>query len=392
LEPVSVHVVTERLTQLLERHPPATTPPVPFRGAQYDLGLAWVHFPPGLGGLGLAGGHQRRVDEAVVDAGGELCWPVNPIGYGMAAPTLMTYLGAEADRLLRPLFTGEQMWCQLFSEPGAGSDVAALSTRAVRDGDEWVVNGQKDWTSLAHLSRYGLLLARTDPDLPKHAGMTYFVVDMQSPGVEVRPLRQATGDAEFNEVYFNDVRIPDASRLGPVGAGWKVALTTLVNERVAIGGRSGRRGEGAIASAVQLWRQNGGPAEHRERLLDLWVRAEVLRLTNARAKELAQAGTPGPEGSIGKLAGAELSQHVLELCVDLMGSDGLLYPASSYDPDNRGRHAYTDVRQQFLRSRAMTIEGGTSEVLRNILAERVLGMPGEARVDKDVPWTQVPRS
>jgi alkylation response protein AidB-like acyl-CoA dehydrogenase len=305
----------------------------------------------------------------------------------------MTYLGPDAGRFLRPLFTAEEMWCQLFSEPGAGSDVAALSTRAVRDGSEWVVDGQKVWTSLAHLARWGLLLCRTDPDAPKHAGMTYFIVDMHAPGVDARPLRQATGDAEFNEVYFNEVRIPDSARLGEIGAGWKVAITTLMNERVAIGGQVQPRGAGAIGEAVRIWQDNRDTAQgQRERLLRLWVRAEVLRLTNLRAQQRALKGNPGPEGSIGKLAGAELRQDVYEFCVDAMGSEGMLYPRSSFDGTGTTRNGpERDVRQEFVRARANTIEGGTSEVLRNILGERVLGLPPEPRVDKDVPWRDVPR-
>jgi alkylation response protein AidB-like acyl-CoA dehydrogenase len=386
-------LVAERLSQLLASSPPARTEPSRFRAAQYDSGLAWVSFPEGLGGLGLSGGRQREVDEAVVDAGGELCWVRNPIGYGMAAPTLLTYLGKHAGRFLRPLFTAEEMWCQLFSEPGAGSDVAALSTRAVSDGAEWVVDGQKVWTSLAHLARWGLLLCRTDPDAPKHAGMTYFIVDMQAAGVDVRPLRQATGDAEFNEVYFHEVRIPDTARLGDVGAGWKVAITTLMNERVAIGGQVQPRGAGPISEAVRIWQDNRVPAQgERERLLQLWVRAEVLRLTNLRAQQRALTGNPGPEGSIGKLASAELRQDVYEFCVDAMGSEGLLFPRSSFDGSGTPRNApVRDVRQEFVRARANTIEGGTSEVLRNIIGERVLGLPPEPRVDKDVPWRDVPR-
>jgi len=321
----------------------------------------------------------------------------NAIGYGMAAPTLVT-LGTEEQkqRYLRPLFTCEEIWCQLFSEPGAGSDVASLATRAERDGDEWVVNGQKVWTTLAHTSSFGLLLARTDPEAEKHRGLTYFVVNMHAPGVEVRPLRQMTGEAEFNEVYLTEVRIPDAERLGPVGEGWRGALVTLMNERVSIGGTVTPRGHGPIASAVGLWKKSPEWARtpaRADQLMRLWVEAEALRLNNMRAAAASAAGTPGPEGSTGKLQGAELNKKIYEFCVDLMGAAGTLY--SSYEmrrPDAAGGSDPNDLPRAFLRSRANSIEGGTSEVMRNILAERVLGLPPDVRVDKGLPWSKVPRS
>src|SRR5205823_8192946 len=214
----------------------------------------------------------------------------------------------QKQRWLRPLFTGEEIWCQLFSEPGAGSDVASLSTRAVRDDDEWIVNGQKVWTTLAHLARWGMLVARTDPDQPKHKGLSYFVVDMQAPGVEVRPLRQITGEAEFNEVYFTDVRIPDAERMGDVGDGWRVSLTTLMYERVSISGGAPARGSGTINEAVKVWQASArkDPAI-KDRLMRLWVEAEAVRLTGLRAAAARTAGVPGPEGSTGKLAAAAMN-------------------------------------------------------------------------------------
>src|SRR5262245_57182053 len=210
--------VLDLCDQLLREHPPASTPPVEFLGAQFDLGLAWVNFPEGFGGLGLGPKLQRVIGEKLGAAGAPSAAARNVIGYGMGAPTVVTHGSDEQrKRYLRPLFTGEEIWCQLFSEPGAGSDVASLATRAVRDGDEWIVNGQKVWTTLAHLARWGMLIARTDAEAPKHKGMTYFVVDMHGPGVEVRPLYQITGEAEFNEVYFTDARIPDAERLSEPG-------------------------------------------------------------------------------------------------------------------------------------------------------------------------------
>ena len=280
-------LVEEKLDQLLAGFPPASTPDRDFLGAQFDAGLAFVHFPEGFGGLGLSRKLQPLIAARLRQAGAPNLGQRNAIGYGMAAPTILT-MGSEEQkrRYLRPLFTCEEIWCQLFSEPGAGSDVASLATRAVRDGDEWILNGQKVWTTLAHTSRFGMVLARTDPEAEKHKGLTYFVVDMQAPGVEVRPLRQMTGDAEFNEVYFTDVRIPDSERLSDVGEGWRGAIVTLMNERVSIGGTVPPRGSGPIATAVGIW--NKMPAERRtasgrDRLMSLWIEAEILRLTNMRA-------------------------------------------------------------------------------------------------------------
>ncbi|HEX2039716.1 MAG TPA: acyl-CoA dehydrogenase family protein [Acidimicrobiales bacterium] len=386
-------LVRDRVRDLLASHDPATTKPREFLGAQFDAGLAWVHFPEGHGGLGLSPKLQRVVNDAVVAAGGPTPWTRNIIGYGMGAPTVVADgTDEQKRRWLRPLFTGEEIWCQLFSEPGAGSDVAALATRAVRDGDEWVVNGQKVWTTLAHLSKWGMLVARTDPDQPKHKGMTYFVVDMHAPGVEVRPLYQITGEAEFNEVYFTDVRIPDAERLGEVGEGWRVSLTTLMNERVAIGGQVAPRGGGLIGEVVKVWKDRGhqDPAV-RDRLMSLWIRAEVLRLTNIRASQLRAIGNPGPEGSISKSAMAELNKDLGELIVDLLGPEGMLYPQGYPMARPTTAMMWSNPWQAFLRTRANSIEGGTTEIMKNILGERVLGLPGDVRVDKDKPWTEVPR-
>jgi alkylation response protein AidB-like acyl-CoA dehydrogenase len=388
-------LVRSRLEELLATHDPSSTPAPEFAGARYDAGLAWVWFPEGFGGLGVSPDLQGIVERRLRQVGAPNDMDLNVIGFGMAAPTVLTH-GTEEQRrrLLRPLFTCEEIWCQLFSEPGAGSDVAGLATRAVRDGDEWVVNGQKVWTTLAHTAKWGLLVARTDPEAEKHRGMTYFIVDMHAPGVDVRPLRQMTGEAEFNEVFFSDVRIPDSARLDAVGAGWRVAMTTLMNERVAIGGGVAARNSGPIHEALEIWRQRGGgTAAERDRVMHLWVKADVARLTNMRARELRRAGTPGPEGSVAKLISAELNKDIYELCVDLMGMAGTLYPThfEMKRPERAGGIG-GDVRQSFLRARANSIEGGTSEIMRNILGERVLGLPGEPRVDKGVPWSQVPRS
>ncbi|MGH8988630.1 MAG: acyl-CoA dehydrogenase family protein [Acidimicrobiales bacterium] len=392
--------VDQLVDDLLAELPPASTPPEVFLGTQFDRGLAWVHYPTGRGGLDLAPVLHHRVLARLREAGAPSAALRNALGYGMVAPTLLTHgAPAQLDRYLRPLFTGEEIWCQLFSEPGAGSDVASLATRAERDGDEWLLNGQKVWTTVAHLARFGLLLARTDPDVPKHAGLTCFLVDMQAPGVDVRPLYQITGEAEFNEVFFSDVRLPEDTRLGGVGEGWHVAVTTLMNERVAIGGNVPERGSGPIAEAVRLWRERWDDDRSpqgrvlRDRLVQRWVAHEVARLTNLRALHNRHAGTPGPEGSVGKLAYAEDNKRTAELCLDLMGADGMLY--SSDYPRLRPAElsvSWHDVGRLFLRTRANSIEGGTSEVMRNILGERVLGLPGEPRADRDLPWKDVPRS
>jgi alkylation response protein AidB-like acyl-CoA dehydrogenase len=393
--------VAALVDQFIAEVDPATTDPIQFRKAQYDAGLAWVYFPEGNGGLGLRPELQRIVDQRLRAAGTPAPTSGRFFGMYLAAPTIATHGSPELRaRLLRPLFTGEDVWCQLFSEPGAGSDLASLATRAVRDGDEWVVNGQKVWNTLAHLGDRGMLVARTDPDVPKHRGLTYFAVDMHAPGVEVRPLRQITGEAEFNEVYLTDVRIPDSDRIGDVGDGWRVSMTTLMNERVTIGGGAGgsggpKRASGAIAEAVDLWnrRSDHDPAL-RDRLMKLWTDEEVLRLTNMRAAAKAKTGNPGPEGSIAKLAIALNQQRIYELCMNLLGADALIgFDYTFRRPEEISlTAALGESRHMFLRARANSIEGGTSEIMRNILGERILGLPGEPRVDKELAWKDVPRS
>ncbi len=349
-----------------------------------------------MGGLGVSRGLQAVADRILQGAGGPVPLGLNPMGYGMAAPTIREH--AQSDEVkrswLRPLATTEDIWCQLFSEPGAGSDLAGLSTSAVLDGSDWVVNGQKVWTSLAHRARWGLLLARTNADVAKHKGLSYFVIDMHGPGVETRPLRQLTGQAEFNEVYFTDARIPDAHRLGDVGNGWGVAMTTLMNERSALGGSANRRGAGTIADAVSLWasRPDLQSPVLRDRLTQLWLRSEAQRLTSERSRATATVGGPGPEGSIGKMVGAELNQHIYQFCMDLLGPEGLLYRPYPKPGDDPGDEDWRGpLQQRFLRSRATTIEGGTSDVMRNILGERVLGLPGDLRADAGMPWKEIPR-
>jgi alkylation response protein AidB-like acyl-CoA dehydrogenase len=384
--------VDSLVDELLESHPPADSDTKKLWGAQYDLGLAWVWHPEGFGGLGLARKHQGAINRSLEAAGASTQNRLdNIIGIGMGAGVLVAHGSDEQKRKwLRPMFTTEEIWCQLFSEPGAGSDLAGLATRAVRDGDEWVVNGQKVWTSLAHLSKWGLLVARTDPEAVKHQGLTYFVVDMEAPGVEVRPIHQITGEAEFNEVFFDDARIPDTNRIDEVGAGWRVSMTTLMNERMAIGGIATPRGSGAIAGAVDAWKKSGSDDPVlRDELVRLWAEAEASRLTNLRAIEMAGLGTPGPEGSTGKIDWANLNKEITSFTLDLLGLEGTLYPGG-YELKRPDYEGHTPQRA-FLRTRANSIEGGTSEILMNVIGERVLGLPGEPRVDKDVPWTEVPR-
>ncbi|MGW5054383.1 acyl-CoA dehydrogenase family protein [Actinokineospora sp. NPDC004072] len=382
-----------RVAEFLAAHDPGDR--MAFLRARFDAGLAWVHFPAGLGGLGLPVAWQPLVERELAAAGA----PDNDprrigIGLGMAAPTILRHgTDAQRARFLRPLWTGEEVWCQLFSEPGAGSDLAGLATRARRDGDGWVVTGQKVWTSSAHTARWAILLARTDPDVPKHAGLTYFICDMTAPGVEVRPLRQITGEAEFNEVFLTDVRIPDAHRLGEVGDGWRVAQTTLMNERVAIGSRAAPRGGGMVGVVAQTWREHPElrTPELHDRLLRLWVEAEALRLAGQRLREGLAAGHPGPEGSAMKLAFARLAQRLSGLEVEFLAADGLRYGDWSMRRPEVVDFTAHDAGYRYLRAKGNSIEGGTSEILRGIIAERVLGLPAEARVDKDVPWKDLPR-
>ncbi len=384
-----------QVRDFLAAHDPAATGRLDFLRARFDAGLAWVHYPQGLGGQGLSRALQQVVDDEFAAAGAPTNNPErNGIGLGMAAPTILAFGSDEQrKRWLRPLWTGEEIWCQLFSEPGAGSDLAGLATRAVPDGDSWVVNGQKVWTSSAHLASRALLVTRTDPDVPKHKGLTYFSVNMKAPGVEVRPLRQLTGEAEFNEVFLADVVIPDADRIGAIGAGWQVSTATLMNERVAIGGGSAPREGGMIGSAARTWRdhpQLRTPGLH-EAILALWADCEVARLAGARLRQQLSAGQPGPEGSAAKLVFATLNQQVSEFEVELAGADGLRYEDWTMRRPDGANFFGRDPGYRYLRARGNSIEGGTSEILRNIIAERVLGLPGEIRVDKDVPWKDLPR-
>ena len=371
-----------------------------FWGKQFDLGLAWVQYPEGAGGLGINPKYQLLVTEILREQGiSQQNRVANILGIGMAAPTIIEYGTPEQiSKYLRPMFTTDEIWCQMFSEPGSGSDLASLSTKAVDDGDGYIVNGQKVWTTLGHLAKWGLLVTRTDPDVPKHRGLTFFIVDMESDGVDVRPLRQITGEAEFNEVYFTDVKIPKENMLGNLGDGWRVSLTVLMNERVAIGGNVRERGTGAPGHLVQLWndKELDDPVS-RDKLIKLWIEQEAIRLTNMRATENREKGTPGPEGSTSKLYEAEINKASYEFGMEMLGNDALLFPRGyeltqpelNFENETFG---FTDTQSLFLRSRANSIEGGTSEIMRNIIAERVLGLPSEPKQDKDKAWKDIPRS
>jgi len=385
----------QQVRDFLAGHEPAAMPRLEFLRARFDAGLAWVHYPAGLGGQGLSRSLQGAVDAEFAAAGAPDNNPARiGIGLGMAAPTILAFGTQEQkERWLRPLWTGEEVWCQLFSEPGAGSDLAGLATRAVRDGTGWRVSGQKVWTSIAHVARWGLLLARTDPDVPKHAGLTYFGLDMTQPGVEVRPLRQLTGEAEFNEVFLTAAAVADTDRLGAVGEGWRVAQATLMNERIAIGGGALPREGGMIGLAAAAWREHPEartPGLH-DRLIRLWADAEVARLAGARLRQQLAAGQPGPEGSAAKVVFARLNQDLSAFELELAGAAALAYDDWTLRRPDSVSFFGRGPGYRYLRSRGNSIEGGTSEILRGIIAERVLGLPAEPRTDTKVPWKDLPR-
>ena len=357
---------------------------------KYDAGWACLHWPKDYGG----GGYQpiQRVifgqEEGLYAA---LSGPFG-IGQGMCGPTLMAWAAeAHKQRYLPPLASGEEIWCQLFSEPASGSDLAGLRTRAepATDGSgDWIINGQKIWTSGAHRSEFGLLITRTDPSVPKHKGLTMFFLDMRSQGVEVRPIKQANGQSEFNEVYFTDVRIPDGQRLGAVGQGWEVSLTTLMNERLSIGSGMSLGFPELFAFCMEA-EIDGRPAVDdsavRSRLAAYAVRQSGLKYTGMRAiTALSKGQTPGPENSIGKLVAGAAMQELAMFALDLQGAAGV---EMGDDQPLQGR-----FQKMLMRSPATRIEGGSDEILRNIIGERVLGLPGDVRVDKSVAFRDIPTS
>jgi 3-oxochol-4-en-24-oyl-CoA dehydrogenase len=368
----------QEVRRWLEEHP------APSGRALAEAGYVAPHWPRPWG-LGADPIHQLVIDDELARAG--VRRPQNMIGIGWAGPTIL-HAGTEAqkERYLFPLLAGEEIWCQLFSEPSAGSDLASLSTRAVQDGEEWVVTGQKVWTSMAHLSRFGILIARTDADVPKHEGITYFICPMDAPGIEIRPLIEMTGAHMFNEVFFDEVRIPAENVVGPVGGGWTLAKVTLGNERVSLSSGGALWGMGPSAGdLLDVIRRAGGIADPvlRQRAARLHIEAELLRLIRLRTVTAAIRGEqPGPEASIRKILADEHGQKIMGLAKDLCGAGGML---SDHGPfgDDPGMWHYG-----YLFAQALTIGGGTGEVQRNIIGERVLGLPHDIDVEAGQTWRE----
>ncbi len=350
----------------------------------FDGGFAGISWPKEYGGQGLTMAHQRVFNEEA--AAYHLPTGVFIIGLGMCAPTLLEF-GTEAHRRrhIAKMLRGDEIWCQLFSEPGAGSDVASLRTRAVRDGSDWVINGQKVWTSGAHFSDYGLLIARTNPDVPKHKGITMFILDMRAPGVTVRPLKTMTGNSAFNEVFLDNVRVPAENLLGTENEGWRAAIATLMNERVSLGaggGGAGRRsGGGEFDRVLAVARQADvlDAARTRELLADVYCRSRVLELLSNRIRADVRAGrAPGPEGSIAKLASNEVIQAAADAAFEIAGLGAQAW--------EQGDEASEQLAAAVLAYPGLSIAGGTTDIMKNILGERVLGLPKEPQVDRGVPF------
>jgi alkylation response protein AidB-like acyl-CoA dehydrogenase len=375
-------LVRSAVKGLLAEHTP-DAPRRDFLGALFDAGLAWVHFAPGCGGLGVDGGLQSVVLDELAAAGA----PTNSgaaedyVGVHQAGAAIHAFAPPQwKHRWLRAIFTSEEVWCQLFSEPGSGSDLAGLSTSAVRDGDEWIVNGQKVWTSFGHCAQWGLLLARTDPTVPKHRGLTLFAVDMTAAGIEARPLRTMNGGSEFSEVFLDDVRIPDEYRLGEVGQGWGAAMGALSTERVGIVDNPS-----PLPPLLETWwhRRNLGSLEavYRDRVAAAYARAEAARLLADRSRH-QPAFAP-----LVKLARNLTDQEIGNLIVDILGTAGLL--GGEYDWEERGSSQSPQL--QFLYSRSATIGAGTDQIMRNLISEKILGLPAEPNSDKGLPWNQTLR-
>jgi alkylation response protein AidB-like acyl-CoA dehydrogenase len=350
-----------------------------------DAGFAAITWPKKWGGRG--GSPIEQVIYNQEEANYAVPRGVFEIGLGMCIPTMMAYGTPEQlERHVRPALRGEEVWCQLFSEPAAGSDLAGLRTRAERSGDDWIINGQKIWTSGAHFADFGIIVTRTDPDVPKHQGLTFFFLSMKSPGIEVRRIKQISGTSNFNEVFFTDVRVPDSQRLGNVGDGWKVSLTTLMNERLAVGDAPGPDFDDIFALARSL-ELDGGPAIRnpavREKLADWYVKTVGLKYTKFRTMTaLSRGQTPGPEASITKLVSASKLQEIASYGIDLMGMTGAVM-----DGEIAPMEAW--FQEALLYAPGLRIAGGSDEILRNIVAERVLGLPGDIRPDKDVPFREL---
>jgi acyl-CoA dehydrogenase len=358
-----------------------------WQATKFDAGWAVLTWPKEYGGQGL--GRMENVIFNQEEARFKTPPAIYGIGHGMLGPTLMTHgTPAQKERYVKEMARGQVVWCQLFSEPAAGSDLAGLRSSAVRDGDGWLLNGQKIWSTGAQYCDWGMIVVRTDPSLPKHDGLTYFIVDMKAKGVEIRPIKQINGGSGFNEVFYSDVRVPDTQRLGGIGEGWKVSITTLMNERVSIGaGTSGSRIRDIFKLAREC-RRNGKPAIEdggvRQRLADALITSKGLQYTSYRIlSALSRGATPGPEGSISKAVGAPFGQQISAFALELQGAMGGLL-----DPQLAPQEAAW--QESYLGSPGLRIAGGTDEVLRNIIAERVLGLPSEMRMDKGMPFRDVP--
>ena len=356
-------------------------------------GLVVPTWPTDCGGLGVSTDAARAIETVLAPLNlGRL----NPLGLNLCAPALFAHgTDAQRRRFLPPIVRNEERWCQLFSEPGAGSDLASLATRASRDGEEWALTGQKVWSTWAHHSDYAVVLARTDPDVPKRRGVTYFLLDLRQRGVDIRPLRHLTGETDFNAVFLDDARVPDGQRVGAVGDGWRVANATLSSERQMVAGAGSggvdRIGGSGVAHALAVAerRSRGREPDVRQRLAACVAEERVRAWTNGRARATRSAGRPpGPETSIGKVHSGELNQRLQLLAADLLGTDGAAWPADAAGYADSLPHEVHGM----LRSRANTIEGGTSEVNRTIIGERVLGLPREPDPWHDMPWREVPRS
>ena len=348
-------------------------------------GYAAITWPKELGGLG--GTPIQSVIYSQEEANFDVPRGFFEIGLGMCIPTLLAWATEEQkQRFVKPALYGEEIWCQLFSEPAAGSDVAGLRTRCERDGDDWVINGQKVWTSGAHFCDYGIIVTRSDPNVPKHKGLTFFFLDMKSPGIEIRPIKQISGDANFNEVFFTDVRVPDSQRLGAVGEGWKVALTTLMNERLAIGQGSGVDYEELLQLARKTELETGPAikdASVRAKLADWYVQTQGLKYTKFRTlTALSKGETPGAESSIGKIVSGPKMQDLASFAMDLQGQGGIMQSVE----DSELNAAF---QNQWIGGAGYRIAGGTDEILRNIVSEQVLGLPQDVRVDKTLPFNEL---
>jgi len=357
-----------------------------YQARKADAGFAGITWPKEWGGQGGSAIEQVIFDQEEAKFG--VPRGIFEIGLGMCIPTLCTWgTQAHRDRYARKALRGEEIWCQLFSEPAGGSDLAALRTRAERDGDDWIINGQKIWTSGAHYSDFGVIVTRSDFDAPKHKGLTYFFLDMKSPGIEIRPIKQISGASHFNEVFFTNVRIPDSQRLGGVGDGWKVSLTTLMNERYTIGGRAGVDVDELIELARKVELDDGPALKNavvREKIADWYVQSRGLKYSHFRTMTaLSRGETPGPESSIGKLVTGRKLQDMSAFAMDLLEQGGVVT-----DPALAPMAAL--FQQTLMTSPSSRIAGGSDEIMRNIIAERVLGLPPDIRVDKDIPFNKVP--